>query len=392
MNALRQIAAITWMNIESIPLRLGTSLVIVTGIASVVAVLLTVLAIATGLRDTLISAGRSDRAVVLRNGAQAEALSSLQRDAIVAIQAAPGIRHDADGALVSPEVVLGVQLPRARDGQSTGATVRGITASAARVRPEVHLVEGRMFATGLREIVVGRAARELYGLPIGATANFHNGDWRVVGIFESGGDVHESELLADAETLMSAAQRTVYSAATVQLDSAAALRPFKAALKANPTLTVDVERETDYYANQSQNVGGLLDVVANVVAGIMALGAVFGALNTMYSAVSARAVEIATLRAIGFGATPVVTSILLEAQLLALVGAALGAALAWLLFNGTAFSSGGPFGQVAMHLRIGAGLFAIGIVWGAVIGLIGGALPAIAAARRSVTDALRVGA
>jgi putative ABC transport system permease protein len=392
MNMLRQTAAITWLNLASLRARIGTSLVICTGIAGVVAVLVTVLAMASGLRDALISAGRSDRAVILRGGAQTEALSSLPRDASVAIEAAPGIRRGTVGKLVSPEVVLGVNLPRASDGASTGATVRGITATAPEVRPEIRLVDGRMFATGRNEIVVGQAARELYGLPIGGHATFHNSDWRVVGVFESGGDVHESELFTDAEALLSAAQRSVYSAATVQLDSAAAFEPFKAALLVDPTLTVDVERETDYYAAQTRNVSGLLDVVAHAVAGIMALGAVFGALNTMYSAVSARAVEIATLRAIGFSATPVVASILVEAQLLAWLGAAFGAGAAWLLFNGAAFSSGSVFGQVALHLHVSAGLIATGIGWGAAIGLIGGALPAVQAARRSVTDALRVAA
>ncbi len=202
--------------------------------------------------------------------------------------------------------------------------------------------------------------------------------------------MHESEVIGDASTLMSAAQRTVYSAATVSLESSAAFEPFKQALKSDPTLKVDVQRETEYYTERSKEVSALLEFVANTVGAIMAIGALFGALNTMYSAVSNRAVEIATLRAIGFGALPVVISVLAEALLLALIGAAVGGAIAWLFFSGDAFSTGGALGQVAVNLHVGIGLIAIGVVWAIGIGLIGGLFPAIRAARLSVSDALRV--
>jgi putative ABC transport system permease protein len=391
MNLYRQTVAISLLNLANVPRRLGSSLVICTGIASVVAVLITVLAMATGLTHAMASAGRADRVIVLRSGAVAEALSSLQRDALVAIEAAPGIRRNDGVRALSPEVLLGVTLPRAGDGQLTGATVRGLTPTAALVRPEIRVVEGRMFATGLHEITVGRAAHGLYAnLAIGDQVSFHNGNWKVVGIFTSDGDVHESELLADANALMSAAQRSVFSAATVQLDSAETFAAFKTAVQNDPMLKVDVQRETDYYESQSKDVSKLLEMVANVVGAIMAMGALFGALNTMYSAVSARAVEIATLRAIGFSSAPLAISILVEAQLLSLLGAGVGAGIAWILFNGDEFSTGGPFGQVALRLHVGPGLILIGVLWAAVIGLIGGLFPAIHAARRPVTDALRV--
>ena len=391
MSLSGQVLAITKTNLANVPQRLGASLVICTGIAAVVAVLITVLAMAGGLAHALLSAGHTDRAMVLRAGAQAEALSSLQRDAIVAIESAPGIRRANGAVAISPEVVLGVNLPRASDGQLTGATVRGLMPAAQLVRPEIQLLDGTMFATGVHEVIVGRAAHGLYAdLDIGDHVTFHNGAWKVVGVFTSDGDVHESELLADANSLMSAANRSVFSAATVQLDSADAFEAFKTALLSDPTLKVDVQRETEYYESQSKDVGKLLEMVANVVGGIMAMGALFGALNTMYSAVSARAVEIATLRAIGFSSTPLVVSILVEAQLLALVGACVGAGIAWLLFNGNQFSTGGPFGQIALNLHVGPSLLLTGILWGAVIGLIGGLFPAIHAARRPVADALRV--
>ncbi len=392
MNSIRQTLAITGINLRSIPQRIGTSLVICVGIAGVVAVLTTVLAMATGLQNAMSNAARDDRAIVLRTGSTAEALSTISRDDLVAIEAAPGIHPTADGKRgISPEVLVSVNLPRKDTGQLSALQIRGLTPVGPSVRPEIQLLEGRMFATGVNEIIVGKSAHEQFAhLDVGDTAAFHSGSWRVVGIFSSGGDVHESEAMADANTLMSATQRTVFSAATVWLDSAAAFVAFKEAVKHDPALKVDVQTETEYYAGQSKRVAALLQLVATTVGGIMAVGALFGALNTMYSAVSTRTVEIATLRAIGFGALPVVVSVLVEALALALIGAAAGGAIAWLLFNGNAFSTGGTLGQIALRLHVGASLIAIGILWAAVIGLLGGLFPAIRAARMSVADSLRV--
>ncbi|MGE0623464.1 MAG: ABC transporter permease [Pseudomonadales bacterium] len=391
MSAIRQILAITAINLRSIPLRLGTSLVICVGIAGVVGVLTTVLAMATGLKSTLTSAARGDRAIVIRSGSLAEALSTVSRDDLIAIEAAPGIRRTTAGeSSLSPEVLVSVNLPRKTGGELSTLPVRGLTPIALDVRPEIRLTRGRMFRDGVFEIVVGQAAHEQFaGLDIGDVASFHGAEWAVVGLFSSGGDVHESEALTDATTLMSAARRTVFSAATVVLDSPAAFEAFSEALKEDPKLNVDPQRETDYYAGQSEQVAALLEIVATTVGGIMAIGALFGALNTMYSAVSTRAVEIATLRAIGFSATPVVVSVLAEAQLLALIGAMAGGGIAWLLFNGTAFSTGGIMGQVALRLHVGLPLIATGIAWAATIGLLGGLFPAIRAARIPVAQALR---
>lgn len=392
MSTLRQAAAITAINLRSIPQRLGTSLVICIGIAGVVAVLITVLAMSTGLQSTIASAGQPDRVIVLRGGAQAEALSTITRDDLIAIEAAPGVARTATGKLaISPEALLSVNLPRASDGQPSAMSVRGITSIASDVRPEITLTDGRMFKPGLHEIVVGKSTREQFAhLEIGDVAKFFNGDWTVVGRFESHGDVHESEVLTDAETLMSAANRTVFSGVTVKLDSPQSFDAFKQALLQNPMLKVDVQRENEYYEGQSKGISTLLGIVANTVGAIMAVGALFGALNTMYSAVSARTVEIATLRAVGFGSWPVVASVLIEAQVLALSGALIGGAIAWIVFNGSTFSTGGALGQVTLRLHVGAPLIALGIVWAAVIGFIGGLFPAIRAARTSVADALRV--
>lgn len=391
MISIRQTIAVTLMNLRAIPARWGSSLVICIGIAGVVAVLTAVLAMATGLEGTLSSAGRPDRALVLSGGAIAEPLSALTPAAEAAIESAPGIARRANGqSAVSPEVLISVTLPRKETGMRSSLLVRGITDTGYEVHPEIKIVEGRSFTKGLREIVVGRgAARQFADLATGARASFLSGDWTIVGLFESNGDAHESEILADAQTLMSAAQRSVFSAATVRLESTDAFERFSSALQKDPTLKVDVKRETDYYQEQAKGVAAVLDVIAHAIGAIMALGAVFGALNTMYAAVAVRNVEIATLRAVGFGALPVLVSVLIEALALALIGAGAGALVAWILFNGHAFSSGGTFSQIAVKLHIGADLVATGVAWATVIGLIGGLLPAIRAARLPVAASLR---
>ena len=367
---------------------------VVVGIGGVVAVLISVLSLATGLTQTLAGTGRPDRALVLHGGAQSEVASTLTRDDALAILAAPGIRVGADGAqLASVEMMASVRIPK-RDGGALGtATFRGVSPNAFALRPEMKLVEGRMFKSGVRELVVGRSTQGRFaGMDVGGAVKFANDEWHVVGAFTSGGDARESELIADADTVLSAYNRTTLNSVTVQLDSVQSFDAFKAALTSNPTLTVEVKREPEYYQQQSKLFARFLALVANVVAAIMGVGAVFAALNTMYSSVSGRLVEIATLRAIGFGSLAVVASVLAEALLLALVGALFGAALAWLLFNGntvSTLSGGNGLAQVVFHLRIGWELVVAGIVWACVIGVIGGLLPALRAARVPVATALR---
>lgn len=390
MNPVNQIVAITLMNLRSIPGRLGASFVICIGIAGVVAVLITVLAMATGLERTVSSTGQADRAIVMRTGAQAEPLSTLSREALLVIESAPGIANDGFGPAVAAEVVLSVNLPRASDDQMAAVAVRGITEASVRLRPEVTIASGRMATAGLREVAVGRAlAAELSNAQLGDSLSFHGGPWRIVGVFESGGDAHESELWVDANTLMSAANRTVFNSATVRLTEPGSLDALTKALEEDPQLRVEVQRESDYYLSQSKGSAQLIAFVAQAVAGIMAIGALLGALNTMYTAVATRTVEIATLRAIGFGALPVVASVLAEAVILALCGAGLGASIAWLLFNGNAIATGSALSQIALRLHIGADLIAIGVVWALVIGVIGGLPPAIRAARQSIAEGIR---
>jgi putative ABC transport system permease protein len=392
MNMLRQIRAVTWMNLTSIPQRFGTSSVIIVGIAGVVAVLISVLAMATGFQRTIIATGRDDRAIVLRGGSDSELASTLSREATLTIMDAPGIRKDAAGkALASAEAVVIVDMPKKSNDSGANVTIRGIGAAGLTLRPEIHLIAGRMFQRGLRELIVGSGAQAQFkGLDVGSHLELRGSDWTIVGAFVSNGDSHESELLADGETVLSAYRRNLYQSVVALLESKDSFAAFKSSLTTNPQLSVDVMREHDYYAKQSQRMSTVLSFIAYVVGGIMAVGALFGALNTMYSAVSVRSREIATLRAIGFGASAVVLSVLIEAMLLSVIGALIGAALAWIFFNGNVVSTlGSNFTQVVFRLAVSPSLVMLGIVWAGVIGLVGGLFPAIRAARLPVATALR---
>ena len=389
---LKQIGAVTWMNLTSIPQRLGSSSVIIIGIAGVVAVLISVLAMATGFQHTVLGTGRDDRAMVLRGGSDSELASTLSREATLTIMDAPGVRKDHAGKpIASAEAVVIVDLPKKSNDSGANVTIRGVGPQGIELRPEVRLVEGRMLQRGLRELIVGRGAQgQFRGLDVGSHIALRGTDWIIVGAFTSNGDAHESELLADVETVLSAYRRNLYQSVIVQLDSADSFATFKSSLTTNPQLSVDVMREREYYAKQSERMATVLKFVAYFVGGIMAVGALFGALNTMYSAVSARALEIATLRAIGFGASAVVLSVLIEALLLACVGAVIGAGLAWIFFNGNAVSTlGSNFTQVVFRLTVSPALIGLGIVWAGVIGLVGGLFPAIRAARLPIATALR---
>ena len=394
MNLFRQIGAVTAMNFKSLPHRIGTSIVIVIGIAGVVAVLVSVLAMSTGMLETMESSGRDDRAIVLRNGSAAESGSALARDAARLIQDAPGVKRDSAGKpIASAESLRLVNLFRKEDGAEVNVALRGVGPQLAQLRPEVKIIQGRMFRTAVTELIVGKSAHaEFKGLNIGDQIKTRGATWMVVGVFSSDGDSHESGLMTDADTLVAADQRGGFQSVTVMLESTAAFQKFKDALTANPALAVDISREREYYRRQSETIGRVIYVIAYVVGGIMAIGAIFSALNTMYSAVSARLREIATLRAIGFGPTAMVMSVLTEALLLAFIGGVIGAAIAWLFFNGHQVSTsagGAAAGHLIFELSVSPALIATGILWAITIGLIGGLFPAVRAARLPVATALR---
>jgi len=391
MRWLEQIFEITWMSLATIPQRLGSALVIVGGIAGVVGVLVALLAMGEGFRSVLAQAGRLDDAIVLRKGASAELNSGLSRAEAVLIAQAPGILKNSAGVpLASAEVVVVANLPKRSSGTDANVEIRGVGPQVWELRRDTHIIEGRRFATGKRELVIGKGAQqEFAGLEVGKIVRLGLQDWTVVGVFASG-DAHESELWSDPEVLQGAYNRSGYQSVTLKLTDIDAFDTLKAALSSDPRLTVDVQRTRDYYATQSEDLTRLIRILGVAIATIMGVGAVFGALNTMYAAVSTRAREIATLRALGFSATPVVISVMLEAALLALLGGALGAGIAWLLFDKYTVSTlGANFSQVVFAFQVSPQLILNGLLWALGIGLLGGLFPAIHAARQPVTRALR---
>ena len=391
MSALKQIAAVTLMNIKSVPQRLGASSVIVIGIAGVVGVLVSILAMVAGLSQMMSSAERADRAIVVSTGASYETLSNITREAAQAISDAPGIKRGPDGKpLASAEALAIVRLPLKRDG-SGNVSLRGVSQAALEVRPEIQLVEGRLFGPAVREVIVGRTLqRQFRDLTLGKQVLLRGAEWTVVGVFESHGDQHEAEMFTGVETLQSAFERNTFQSVAVLLASADSFAQFKAALTSNPSLAVDAMPEADYYRQQSRAFSRLLSVVAYLIGGIMAVGAVFGALNAMYSAVSTRTVEIATLRVLGFGASAVIVSVFAEALLLAILGGAVGGCIAWLMFNGHSVSTnGGGLTQLSVPLAVDLNLIGFGVLWACIIGMVGAAFPAIRAARAPLAAALR---
>jgi len=391
VSVFRQISSVTAMNLRSMPQRIGSSSVIVVGIAGVVGVLLSVFALTRSLSDAVLATGSPDRAIVLRSGATGEFSSTLLVDAVATIKDAPGIARGEDGKpAVTADFVAAVNLFRKEDGARAGLSVRGVDPAVMAVRPEIKIVDGRLFAPGLRELIVGRSAlQEFKDVAIGDGVQLRDGRWTVVGVFESGRDANESSLMTDSATLLSAYQRTAVNSVTVRLESEGAFDAFKTALTTNPTLSVSVERETDFYRRQSEDANQIFGIIGIAVGVFMSLGAIFAALNSMYSAVSVRTREIATLRAIGFGAGGVIVSVLVEALILALIGAAVGAALSWLLFNGNTVTLGDSTGSMVFDMQITPSLVVLGVLLACSVGFIGGLLPAVRAARLPVATALR---
>lgn len=391
MSTWTQVREVTLMNLRSIPERLGPSLVIVVGIAGVVGVLVALLSMSSGLDQTLGSGGRTDQVVITRGGANGELASFLAIGSMTLVKQDPAIARAADGMpLASGELIVITEVPR--PGQRTGAnvTLRGVEPVGLRLRDGFRITRGRLFRPGVQELIVGAgAAGQFAGLEVGRELRFRGSTWTVVGHFESGGK-YDSELFSDIGTVQSAWRRAGVSSVLAQLRSPADLAPMAARLKEDPQLDVEVKTQLDFYQGQSGGLTATIGVLAGIVALIMAFGATFGALNTMYSAVSARTREIGTLRALGFGATPVVASVMTEALLLSASGGLIGALFAYLLFNGYAVSTlGGGFTQVAFEFAVTPQLVAIGLGLAIGIGFIGGLAPAIRAARIPVTSALR---
>ncbi len=392
-NAFSQMAVVTALNLRTIGERRGASLATVFGVAGVVAVFVGVLSIGEGFRATMSSGGREDVAMIMRSGNDSEMMSGLGREDTDIVKQAPGVARDAQGPIASAELFVVINVPKRSTGTDANVPLRGVQAKALEVRGTLKIVEGRMFEPGRNEVIVGRAAqREFRGLDLGTTNRWGQNDWTVVGIFEDGGSVVESEIWSDVAVLQPAYNRgNFFQSVRAKLTSKEEFQTFKDAITTDPRLDVQVDTERDYFAGQSKGLTAIITGLGTIIAVLMGFGAVFGALNTMYSAVSARTREIATLRAIGFRSAPVVVSMLAESLVLSLVGGVLGAIAAYFGFDGfqAATLNWQSFSQVAFKFAVTPKLLAIGISYAMIMGLIGGLFPAIRAARLPVTAALR---
>ena len=392
-SAMTQISAITSMNLRNVSQRLTSSVVALVGIAGVVMVLIGVLSISAGFRAVLTLSGARDVAIVLRSGATDEMGSGLSQEQTRIIADSKDIARDAQGTIASPELYVIVDIPLKRTVTAANVPLRGVGPQAPQLRQNFRIVEGRNFTPGTFEIVAGRGASEQFaGLTVGNKLRWGTTDWTVVGIFEDRGSVAESEVWTDATVLQGAYNRgTTYQSMRVKLTSPDAFQSFKDALTKDPRLSVRMFTERDYYERQSRTLIALVSTIGVTIAVLMGLGAVFAALNTMYSAVSTRTREIATLRALGFGSTPVVISVLTEALLIALAGGVIGALIAYLAFNGVRASTMNftTFSQITFAFTVTPMVLVLGVVYALILGFIGGLLPGLRAARLPITTGLR---
>jgi putative ABC transport system permease protein len=380
-------------NLRSVTARWTSAIVAVLGIAGTVGVFIAMLSLARGFRATLVSSGSEDNAIVMRAGATSEMMSGIKLEDVKIMQDAPGVARGADAPLVTTEVVVVAPFPLRSTGTDANVQVRGVSANVLTIRKNAKIVQGRMFQPGLAELVVGKNASTSYsGLTVGNTVNFGGGHWQVVGIFDAGGSSFDSEVWCDARVLDDVYKRpsNIFQSATVHLNSPDSFQQFKDAVTSDRRLNLDVTREIDYYAKQSTRMTQLITILGGLVAFVMAIGAVFGALNTMYSAVAERGREIATMRALGFGAAAVVFSFLVEALLISFVGGAIGC-IAVLPLNGltTGAMNWQTFSHLAFAFKITSGLLVAGIIFALAMGLLGGLPPALRAAWRPVAVALR---
>lgn len=393
MRWLTQTIALVGFNLRTLPARRGSAAAAVFGIAGVVAVLVGVLSIGQGFKRALTLAGSDDTVLVLRSGADSEMASVLSRPEAHVIAEAPGVARLNGKPLVSAELFVIVNLPKRSTGTDANVPMRGVEPAAFPLRSEVKITEGRTFAWGRNEVIVGRAAHlQFAGLDVGSDLLFGKDKWKVVGIFDAGGSISESEIWCDAAVLAPAYRRgSSFQTAVVKLASPGSFQQFKDALTADPRVNIQIQREREHYAEQSETLVKIINFLAGIITTLMGLGAIFGALNTMYTAVAARAREIATLEAIGFGGFPILVSVLVESMVLAVIGGAIGAIGAWIAFDGfrAATLNWQTFSQVAFSFDVNGPLLLRGIVSAVVIGLIGGLFPAIRAARLPVATALR---
>ena len=392
-NWLSQIVSVTLFNLRTIPERLSSSVTSMVGIAGVVAVFVGVLSIAEGFRSAMTVVGSDDIAIVLRGSADTEMSSGLSRDEVRLIADGPGLARTPAGPLASAELFVIINLPKRSSGTDANVPFRGVEKAALTIRDDLKIVAGRTFELGRNEVLVGAgAARAFVGLDVGKKIRLGQNEWDVVGVFTGGGGSAESEIWTDASVLQAAYHRgDSFQSVHARLTSPAAFPQFKSALTTNPQLKVKVIRQTEFLAEQSSMLTSFIERIGYFIAALMAVGALFGALNTMYSAVAARTREIATLRALGFGSVPVIFSVMLESLILALLGGSVGAAVAYFAFDGyhTATINWQTFSQVAFAFAVTPQLLVNAMTCATLIGLIGGLFPAIRAVRMPIASGLR---
>ncbi|RYD21451.1 MAG: ABC transporter permease [Verrucomicrobiaceae bacterium] len=393
MSFLTQMISVAWFNLRSLPDRKAAALTAAIGIAGVVGVLVGVLAIAEGFRSAMTASGSPDVAIVLRTGADSEMTSGLERDATRVIADSPGIAKIDGKPVTSSELFVIINLPKRSTGTDANVPLRGVEQGAFDVRGNIEMIEGRRFETGKNEIIVGAgAARAFAGLDVGNQIKMGQVVWEVVGIFAAKGGIAESEIWSDAAVLQPAYNRQDgFQSVYVKLEDPAAFNEFKDTLTTNPQLEVKVSRQSEFYEEQSTMVTKFITTIGFFIASLMAIGALFGALNTMYSAVADRTREISTLRALGFGTGPVIFSVLAESIILSILGGLLGAGAAYLLFDGYRASTINwqTFSQVTFAFKVTPELLVLAIIFATIIGIVGGLFPAIRAARLSIATGLR---
>ena len=390
---MKQILAITGMNIRTILQRSGASIVIIIGIAGSVAVMVSLLAMAEGLSKTIASTGQEDRALIFREGSNSEMSSGIAMTDLAIIENTQGIKKSEDGPMIAAEIFTIIDLKKKGAEDTSNLPLRGVQEMSFKIRPELKIIEGENFFPGRGEVIVGKgAANEYEGLELGNKIKIRDSEWTVVGIFSTGGDVHESEIWADLAVTQGAFRRGASaSIAIVQMEENASITDLGATLELDPRLDLKVQGEADFYEEQSSGASNVIQVFGYAVAVIMAIGAVFAALNTMYSAVSTRLVEIGTLRAVGFHGSSVLFALMIESMFLALLGGLLGAGLSYLIFNGYTVSTlaSVSFTQTAFDFAVTGEIIGQGLILALIVGFLGGLLPARRAATQDITEALR---
>ncbi len=393
MRWLSQVVTVTWFGMQTVPQRLGSSAAAVFGIAGVVGVLVGVLSIGQGFRAAMEIAGSDDMAIVLRSGSTSEMMSGLSRDTVLVVADTEGVARNTQGAMSSAELFVIIDLLKRSTGTTANVPLRGVQEQAFDIRGNIEIVEGRTFEWGRNEIIIGiGAAQEFAGLDVGSSLEVASDRWEIVGMFTAKGGISESEIWTDSRILQSAYRRgDSYQAVYTRLTTPEVFATFKDELDTDPRVDLAVTRSTEYYSAQSTVVTNLITVVGVLIASLMGLGAIFGAINTMYSTVSARTREIATLRALGFKNGPVMISVLFESLVLGLIGSVIGGAAAWIIFDGTraATMNWQSFSQVTFAFQVTPQLLVAGAIGATIIGLIGGIFPAIRAARMPIATALR---